>query len=588
MIYRLKGADIMLESTKTEVTKVEKPKLYINNIRFNDDTILSLESNSIVVFTGANNTGKSQVLKDIDLWLTKKSTTVVAKEFEIKQIVEKGQLSDWIKSVFKPDANGKYIKLGSLQDLELYWSCPLDKNQNTGLNDLSRLFINTLNTEERLLRAKPPKSFDTISQEPSHPIQVAYADDDVEKTISKYFKEAFGEDLIIDKGAGSEIPLFVGEKPELIDVEDRTSKSYRKRLHEKAVLLHQQGDGMRSFAAILLDTFASKHSITLVDEPEAFLHPPQAKALGKMLANNTPNDSQLFISTHSADFLNGLLEAENTRVKIVRINRDKNVNHMNVLESAAIKELWNNPLLRYSNILNGLFHSKVVVCESDADCRFYQAILNTITDDPSVAQDIHFCHCGGKSRLAIVANALKAVNVKTVIIADIDILRNSSEDLPVFKNTCSTLGIDFNNIKSNYNVLNDYVKQQRPQLDLADVKKEINAIFEKIDKKETQLPKNVADEIAKAVRQTSAWSKVKNTGMAFFSGESYNAYNSLLTMCKENGLFIVPVGELESFYKSINGHGPQWVIDVLEQVTNLKNVPELRAAREFVQEIVDF
>lgn len=48
--------------------------------------------------------------------------------------------------------------------------------------------------------------------------------------------------------------------------------------------LQDQGDGMRSFASILLDTFTSDHTITLIDEPEAFLHPPQARLLGKMLA----------------------------------------------------------------------------------------------------------------------------------------------------------------------------------------------------------------------------------------------------------------------------------------------------------------
>ena len=48
-----------------EVVK-EKPQIYFKNIRFNDDTELMLEKNSIVVFTGANNSGKSQVLKDIE------------------------------------------------------------------------------------------------------------------------------------------------------------------------------------------------------------------------------------------------------------------------------------------------------------------------------------------------------------------------------------------------------------------------------------------------------------------------------------------------------------------------------------------
>ena len=115
--------------------------------------------------------------------------------------------------------------------------------------------------------------------------------------------------------------------------------------------------------------------ITLIDEPEAFLHPPQARLIGKMLAKNNPNERQLFISTHSEDFLQGLLDADNKNVKIIRINRMKSINYMSVLQNSEIKLFWSNPLLRYSKILNGLFHEKVIVCESDYDCMFYNAVI---------------------------------------------------------------------------------------------------------------------------------------------------------------------------------------------------------------------
>lgn len=45
--------------------KVNAPSVFIKNITVNDQTLLPLTNNSIVVFTGANNTGKSQVLRDI-------------------------------------------------------------------------------------------------------------------------------------------------------------------------------------------------------------------------------------------------------------------------------------------------------------------------------------------------------------------------------------------------------------------------------------------------------------------------------------------------------------------------------------------
>ena len=53
------------DKNSKEVVK-EKPQIYFRNIRFNDDTKLILEKNSIIVFTGANNCGKSLVLKEIE------------------------------------------------------------------------------------------------------------------------------------------------------------------------------------------------------------------------------------------------------------------------------------------------------------------------------------------------------------------------------------------------------------------------------------------------------------------------------------------------------------------------------------------
>ena len=63
--------------------------------------------------------------------------------------------------------------------------------------------------------------------------------------------------------------------------------------------------------------------------------------------------------------------------------------------------------------------------------------------------------------------------------------------------------------------------------------------------------------------------------------------NNLMNTCKQSGLFIVPVGELESFYKpAANKHATAWVDIVMG--LNLSNDPELAEARKFVEEIVGY
>lgn len=545
--------------------------IYVDEISFNDGSSLTLGHSDIVVFTGANNSGKSQVLRDIKSYFVKKEAIrIVASDIKSWFGGDIQKLTN--KCINK---NGYYylqdIHIGRKENLVNQWN-------NKNLSSIHSLFINYLSTEDRLNKANPVNSFNTLLEVPKHPIQQLYIDDEQEQNLSNLFHQAFGTEIIVNRGAGSQIPIHMGSKPTIEEGEDRVSRSYLQKLGQLP-LIQSQGDGMRSFTGILLDAFTSDYDITLIDEPEAFLHPPQARLLGKMLAKNTPKERQIFISTHSEEFLKGLLDANNENVKIIRINRDGNINHMSVLNNDDIKNLWQDPILRYSNILSGLFHSKVVVCESDTDCRFYQAILSAINDGDSISPDILFTHCGGKQRLKTVIKALKSLNVKTVTVTDIDVLNDKN----TFQEIIEASGEVWGNVETRWKIITEYVKSQRAQLDTAEVKSEIDAIFATFN--EPQLTAEITNKIKKVIKQSSAWSKVKETGKTFFSGDAYKTFGELYDICKSYGILIVPVGELECFYKPDANHGTKWVNNVLESV-DIKNDAELDSARNFVREMI--
>lgn len=79
--------------------------------------------------------------------------------------------------------------------------------------------------------------------------------------------------------------------------------------------------------------------------------------------------------------------------------------------------------------------------------------------------------------------------------------------------------------------------------------------------------------------------KVKEIGKTFFSGDAYKAFGSLYDICKRHRILIVPVGELECFYKPDANHGTKWVNNVLVSV-DIKNDAELDSARNFVREMI--
>jgi len=52
------------------------------------------------------------------------------------------------------------------------------------------------------------------------------------------------------------------------------------------------------------------------------------------------------------------------------------------------------------------------------------------------------------------------------------------------------------------------------------------------------------------------------------------------------GVFVVLVGELESFCRTAGGHGPRWVAEVLKR--HLKDDADLIEARDFVNKVVSY
>ena len=134
---------------------------------------------------------------------------------------------------------------------------------------------------------------------------------------------------------------------------------------------------MRSFASVILHLLAPiTPSILILDEPEAFLHPPQAKLLGELIAKKRSSRAQLFVATHSPDVLNGLLNVAPDHLRVLRIRREGNVNRVKELDKQRAKEISTDPLMKYSSVMSGVFHERVIICESDADCMFYSTLLD--------------------------------------------------------------------------------------------------------------------------------------------------------------------------------------------------------------------
>lgn len=560
-----------------------KGSISIDSILFKNGATLQLEKNSIVLFVGANNSGKSLTLRELNDSIINHNHQL-SKKIIVQVTIQKNGTLDELLEFLNPRLNphNQYAiphkpNRGTTsypsETLVRWWT---EERQNGYFGTLEDFFVKILDTTQRLLLIHPPSNINFTAETPTHPIHVLKLDESLEQKFSKLFKKAFKEDLIVNHGAGSIIPLHVGKRPESTKENDRVSLSYISELN-KLGQLQDQGDGMKSFTGVLLSLFAENYSINIVDEPEAFLHPPQARLLGEMMAKNLDIGKQLFIATHSEHFLKGVLENSNDRLIVVRLNRDGDVAHTTVLDNSELKTLWKDPILKHSNILDGLFHSQVILCESDSDSRFFSAIASSISSDEDIdSLDTHYIQAGGKHKFPTVASALKKINVPLTIIADFDILNNENP----LKELFNQMGGDWEDIKTDFNIVKKDIDSQKPELDTQDLKTEVQKVLDGITSSvvSTENIKN----LEKTIKKASAWAQAKQQGKNMLrAGDAVNAFNRLEAKLKNVGIVVLQVGEIEAFDKTVGNHGPKWVNEVLEK--DLAKNLELNVAREFVK-----
>jgi predicted ATPase len=275
-----------------------------------------------------------------------------------------------------------------------------------------------ITTEHRLQLVKESVSANHEKQE-ANLLQVLYnAGRDVESHIQKLVKRAFGKEIKLDFTGLQRLLLRVGDSFITIPEDPRDAKPHLIK-YEK---LDEQGDGIRSFVGILTALLAIKRNVFLIDEPEAFLHPPQAFRIGEFLAEQANSSRQIILATHSTDLLRGIL-SKTTDVTIIRIARQNQTNSFHTLDPNHLQQLVNDPLLSSARVLDGFFYSGVVVVEADSDARFYHTTSNKLRNDI----DFHFVKADNKQTVSRITQTYQHMGVRCAGIVDFDVLNDRAE-----------------------------------------------------------------------------------------------------------------------------------------------------------------
>ncbi|KRA33223.1 hypothetical protein ASD68_09320 [Rhodanobacter sp. Root627] len=563
-----------------EKVELLRPQLSFETITFSDGTTLTLEGDDIVVFVGPNNAGKSAALRELEAWVARSIPGLVIKDATMRKVGTHADLRVYLDAKAQKNGDSVNLSYGGI-GYNIHHSHLPYFDRSDDRHPVAPFFAKRLTTESRIVDSNAAPAIALFQSPPTHPIHILLMNPDLSKDISDKFRHAFGRDLTPFRAGGGNFPLYVGEKPEVPEGKDELCKEFVTALQNSNVILEKQGDGMRSFAAVTLHVLAAQtHSIQFLDEPEAFLHPPQARLLGRYIAENRTGNSQLFISTHSTDILDGLIAGGSDKVRIVRLRREGSVNRVKELNNEQTQATAKDTLARFSRVFDGIFFEHVVICEADADCMFYQSILDIPSISGDRRPDVLFIHTAGKHRMANLADTLRSLDVPVTVIADIDILNDES----TFKNLFQKLGGDWTAVNKHWKTVSDAVLKQSPPLNAEQIARLIGKELEGVTGT-GEFPHEKERAINNVFKSVSPWSAMKRSGRsALPAGEPIKHFDALSNICSKYGLWIVPVGEIEGFCRSIGSHGPRFVEKVLEE-RNLETDPELQEARVFIEEI---
>jgi hypothetical protein len=404
---------------------------------------LSFPLTPVTVFVGPNNSGKSRALVEIERWVTSAQAPecqVVEKiefrawdganfELELKKIAVEPHHSETINpdnvliGKLRPQDNSAARFQINHAGLVNEATQPNGKYRHHYSNYLS-LFTLRLDGRSRLSLIEDKPAGDLLRQASNHFAQL-FVDSKSRKEVRRIVQEAFGKYLVVDPTNIGHLRLRLSSRPPEDDREEQGWDETSRTFHAAASLLSEASDGVKAFVGMLTTLIAGEPNVTLIDEPEAFLHPTLAARLGKEITGALKGtDRRLFAATHSSSFLMGCVQG-GAPINIVRLTFDGETSTARLLTQERLIPLMRNPLLRSIGVLDALFYNAVVVTEADADRAFYQEINERLLQarDPRGIDGCLFLNAQNKQTVWDIVHPLRELGIPALGIVDIDVLK---------------------------------------------------------------------------------------------------------------------------------------------------------------------
>lgn len=579
--------------------------LKIESIRFRDGT--ELTPGPLTVIVGPNNAGKTQTLRELVGCLTQHgpaTTRVVDRVVAVwPETVEalKGTLRGALREM--PDGNtyvrtlgptlveaNSNVNLGQAPAWEQPIAQYLATSQAGGHSQLAAIFgahfVSFLRTDDRLRLVNRTGTAFEAHVRPNLLIALYY-ERDAERQFDTFFHRAFGRRVRLDSSTLGEIVLRIGDNFDDVPDDPRDAVA----AFGRRAPLDEQGDGMRSFAGAALGLLLGDRPIVLIDEPEAFLHPPQAVQLGEMIAELSTQERQVIVATHSADVLRGMLNRGGD-FDIVRLTRKgEEASRATRLAAADVKRFANDPVLATARVIEGLFYRAAVVVEADSDSAFYNRVARQVCP----LDDVLYTRAHNKQTIQKLMRPYRQLGVRAAAIADLDLLRRRDEFEPLLSSTTDDARDEPLRLQHELRTR----VEERPVLDqLRELRSELSTLLAEwaVPTEETA-PATLSRvrRSLKALREAAShWDAAKRHGVVGLPEGAAAVFTDLAAWCAARGIFIIPVGQLEGWLVphgvEAAGDKSKWIVKALAKLSELENTAdkEQQEPWAFIKSVHDY
>jgi predicted ATPase len=409
-------------------------------LKFTQNTPLILDPQGITIFVGPNNSGKSLALREIDdIFLGQQHETIrkIVCDFDIKwpsddetleivkeltdqqpvgtdpEILLVGRINPNIGRENHSIHKQTMLNVSRDRQNKKYWAQQILKWGAIRLDGRSRFNLTNDQIGGDLLES------------PQNVLSHLFQDDHARKETQELIHDALGLYFVIDPTKLGTLRIRLSATPPTAD--EQSLNDAARTFYANATHIKDASDGVQAYTGIITAIMSGDFHTILVDEPEAFLHPPLARKLGKHLATiSQERGGALFAATHSPDFLMGCVQASKN-IRIVRLEHSDGKSRGRMVDPTELEALFKNPLMRSANAISGLFYDGVVVTESDNDRAFYGEIYHRLSAHADNLPSVLFVNAQNKQTIKDIIGPLRRFGVPAAAIPDVDLIKDGGK-----------------------------------------------------------------------------------------------------------------------------------------------------------------